>query len=155
MCIRDRKKTRQKTSAFRRQIADAADFETTKTAADEIMAYLHGYVEGSSVIEVYDFETGEARSVAIDPLVGAKATAEKLYKRARKRKRTAGAVEPLLSAAGELGERELDLLQVRLLGDGADEALALEEIAQELVDCLLYTSPSPRDRQKTRMPSSA
>ena len=24
-----------------------------------------------------------------------------------------------------------------------------------LFDCLLYTSPSPRDRQKTRMPSSA
>ena len=25
----------------------------------------------------------------------------------------------------------------------------------KLVDCLLYTSPSPRDRQKSRMPSSA
>ena len=25
----------------------------------------------------------------------------------------------------------------------------------ELVICLLYTSPSPRDRQKSRMPSSA
>ena len=25
----------------------------------------------------------------------------------------------------------------------------------ELWDCLLYTSPSPRDRQKSRMPSSA
>ena len=24
-----------------------------------------------------------------------------------------------------------------------------------LLDCLLYTSPSPRDRQKSRMPSSA
>ena len=24
-----------------------------------------------------------------------------------------------------------------------------------VVDCLLYTSPSPRDRQKSRMPSSA
>ena len=24
-----------------------------------------------------------------------------------------------------------------------------------LYDCLLYTSPSPRDRQKSRMPSSA
>ena len=23
------------------------------------------------------------------------------------------------------------------------------------IDCLLYTSPSPRDRQKSRMPSSA
>ena len=27
------------------------------------------------------------------------------------------------------------------------------ELAKEL--CLLYTSPSPRDRQKSRMPSSA
>ena len=26
---------------------------------------------------------------------------------------------------------------------------------KELVACLLYTSPSPRDRQKSRMPSSA
>ena len=27
--------------------------------------------------------------------------------------------------------------------------------ASEVADCLLYTSPSPRDRQKSRMPSSA
>ena len=26
---------------------------------------------------------------------------------------------------------------------------------KDLLDCLLYTSPSPRDRQKSRMPSSA
>ena len=25
----------------------------------------------------------------------------------------------------------------------------------EIIGCLLYTSPSPRDRQKSRMPSSA
>ena len=25
----------------------------------------------------------------------------------------------------------------------------------KIYDCLLYTSPSPRDRQKSRMPSSA
>ena len=34
----------------------------------------------------------------------------------------------------------------------------LEETNNQLVwykDCLLYTSPSPRDRQKSRMPSSA
>jgi hypothetical protein len=34
-----------------------------------------------------------------------------------------------------------------------------EKVARELFklknDCLLYTSPSPRDRQKSRMPSSA
>ena len=28
-------------------------------------------------------------------------------------------------------------------------------LAKEGGDCLLYTSPSPRDRQKSRMPSSA
>ena len=28
-------------------------------------------------------------------------------------------------------------------------------LSEETIDCLLYTSPSPRDRQKSRMPSSA
>ena len=40
----------------------------------------------------------------------------------------------------------------------AAEAFADDEAhAQRLYDyvCLLYTSPSPRDRQKSRMPSSA
>ena len=30
-----------------------------------------------------------------------------------------------------------------------------EDIATINISCLLYTSPSPRDRQKSRMPSSA
>ena len=33
--------------------------------------------------------------------------------------------------------------------------LAYESRPKEIRDCLLYTSPSPRDRQKSRMPSSA
>ena len=37
------------------------------------------------------------------------------------------------------------------LGDG--RAVLLGELLDK--DCLLYTSPSPRDRQKSRMPSSA
>ena len=36
----------------------------------------------------------------------------------------------------------------RLLADVLDRA-------EECSRCLLYTSPSPRDRQKSRMPSSA
>ena len=31
----------------------------------------------------------------------------------------------------------------------------IDDIDEALGDCLLYTSPSPRDRQKSRMPSSA
>ena len=39
---------------------------------------------------------------------------------------------------------------------GADELVFLDITAtSDARDCLLYTSPSPRDRQKSRMPSSA
>ena len=31
----------------------------------------------------------------------------------------------------------------------------LSPLAKEVSACLLYTSPSPRDRQRSRMPSSA
>ena len=57
---------------------------------------------------------------------------------------------------------------VKITGPGADEpdfrnimAFAEENIRreqvldQQLYDCLLYTSPSPRDRTRSRMPSSA
>ena len=39
---------------------------------------------------------------------------------------------------------------LQLGGSNPDELAKCSEIA-----CLLYTSPSPRDRQKSRMPSSA
>ena len=37
-----------------------------------------------------------------------------------------------------------------------DDSLSYLEMVSKLYkNCLLYTSPSPRDRQKSRMPSSA
>ena len=36
-----------------------------------------------------------------------------------------------------------------------EEAAQLGSLLVEVSSCLLYTSPSPRDRQKSRMPSSA
>ena len=41
---------------------------------------------------------------------------------------------------------------VRLIGE---ELRKNKDDLGRLVSCLLYTSPSPRDRQKSRMPSSA
>ena len=42
---------------------------------------------------------------------------------------------------------------------GSKDAMTLEEMMDDLqlrfMDCLLYTSPSPRDRTRSRMPSSA
>ena len=44
----------------------------------------------------------------------------------------------------------------RLLGGAIDVPAAwLEGFAEDFRACLLYTSPSPRDRTRSRMPSSA
>ena len=40
------------------------------------------------------------------------------------------------------------------LADNIDKILA-NEVPFNLVACLLYTSPSPRDKRQSRMPSSA
>ena len=42
-----------------------------------------------------------------------------------------------------------------LVPEGTEGVAVNVPIAVLLEDCLLYTSPSPRDRQKSRMPSSA
>ena len=42
----------------------------------------------------------------------------------------------------------------KILKEGSPKQLT-EELGKSGVTCLLYTSPSPRDRQKSRMPSSA
>ena len=39
--------------------------------------------------------------------------------------------------------------------DTIDQPKEEEQEALQYYSCLLYTSPSPRDRQKSRMPSSA
>ena len=40
-------------------------------------------------------------------------------------------------------------------GLSRDEAVVLSQEMQRIKACLLYTSPSPRDRTRSRMPSSA
>ena len=40
-------------------------------------------------------------------------------------------------------------------GDGKYVGFTANSFTSVSLDCLLYTSPSPRDRQKSRMPSSA
>ena len=103
------------------------------------MAYQHAYIAGSSTLEVYDFETGEAKTVEVDPLLGPTATAEALYKKARKRRKTAGAVEPLLEAAATEAAylEQVEFTLTELNGTGEDDRAALEEIAAELVDAKL------------------
>ena len=67
-------------------------------------------------------------------------------------------MKKLFGACSECGKQELFMTEYNCLGmlmktknwivcKNCDYAIQ--------IDCLLYTSPSPRDRQKSRMPSSA
>ena len=59
-----------------------------------------------------------------------------------------GGMNHMLLARGDSGDEMNNLAGVN----------AMEVVINELIKlgaCLLYTSPSPRDRQKSRMPSSA
>ena len=53
----------------------------------------------------------------------------------------------------EIGIQNADLLM--FVVDVKDGKTGLDERVARRLRCLLYTSPSPRDRQKSRMPSSA
>ena len=50
-------------------------------------------------------------------------------------------------------KNEYDKLEI--LGIGKSKSLGVHRGVVNNITCLLYTSPSPRDRQKSRMPSSA
>ena len=57
---------------------------------------------------------------------------------------------------GPKGEEETMEEEVVEQDDMSEPMTGVEKVADSLRDiCLLYTSPSPRDRQKSRMPSSA
>src|SRR5665213_364365 len=61
-------------------------------------------------------------------------------------------VEPIALASGTA----VRTLQEFLVTASWDHGLARDTLQRHLSGvCLLYTSPSPRDRQKSRMPSSA
>ena len=59
-------------------------------------------------------------------------------------------VVAVITGSGATAVATVDVTYAILAGSGgsANEAVLLKT-------CLLYTSPSPRDRQKSRMPSSA
>ena len=48
-----------------------------------------------------------------------------------------------------------DTKQINIKSYSTEEAAMIFDAADKIIVCLLYTSPSPRDRTRSRMPSSA
>ena len=101
---------------------------------------------------------GSGKSTMLKCLMG-------IYRPERGRIAVRGKIAGLLElGAGfhpELSGRENVFLNGAILGmsqkDITQQFDSIVEFAglERFIDCLLYTSPSPRDRQKSRMPSSA
>ena len=67
----------------------------------------------------------------------------------------AGGAEKVIHDLIQHHDREKFEVQVVALGKETDLLDKFEKLGVNIDICLLYTSPSPRDRQKSRMPSSA
>ena len=61
----------------------------------------------------------------------------------------------LLLTSTAQGSIAVDVLDQGTVGFNGDWTLGYEFTANVNMDCLLYTSPSPRDLSTSRMPSSA
>ena len=61
----------------------------------------------------------------------------------------------LLTVSDTIGAEEVVRIGDEELRDAVDNMMALALDSGEVGGCLLYTSPSPRDRTRSRMPSSA
>ena len=56
---------------------------------------------------------------------------------------------------GETTEFRQAIIRLKMANQLYRQNVGVEFLGDNLFSCLLYTSPSPRDRQKSRMPSSA
>ena len=60
-----------------------------------------------------------------------------------------------IATKGHIPERDGIWMGLILFEFMAKSGKTIEELISEVYDCLLYTSPSPRDKRQSRMPSSA
>ncbi|PRW59758.1 ferrous iron transporter A [Chlorella sorokiniana] len=123
----------KKVESLQKQGGDGDRHQATQKQADMIMGNVYRIPAGAASVEVEDWDTGAAVTLALDPEKTAVENAEALYKQARKQRRAVEQVAPLLEAArGELtylSEVELMLQQL----EGGSHLAALQEVQSDLV----------------------
>ena len=139
---------------------------------NHIAGQLSGH--GDVLLHSLDAHTGEALPYAFhqatgDEVEAAAQAAEVAYPNYRSTRpdQRAAFLDAIASELDALGDdfiqdvmRETALPEARIRGERSRTSNQLRLFAEvvrrgDFYACLLYTSPSPRDRQKSRMPSSA
>jgi predicted ribosome quality control (RQC) complex YloA/Tae2 family protein len=93
---RQRHKLQHKAQALQEKLQEGKEAERYRQQADLLMAHLHQWSPGMRVLELPDFTTAEPIRIAIPPDQTALQTAQELYKKYQKLKRTQDTVLPLL-----------------------------------------------------------
>ena len=100
-----------------------------------------------TVMEIWRLKDNGVTSLTFWGHVTSSVTKERWKKRMRKRKRERKRRKEKVKVEGEKEGKGKGEKERKIKGRGRE--MEMEK------GCLLYTSPSPRDRQKSRMPSSA
>ncbi|NJN20706.1 MAG: fibronectin/fibrinogen-binding protein [Leptolyngbya sp. RL_3_1] len=90
-------KLRRKADDFSDRLDQAAEADQYRQQADLLMAYSHQWQPGLATMTVTDFESGAPITLALEPDKTAIQTAQRLYKRHQKLKRSGKAIAPLLA----------------------------------------------------------
>ena len=158
MCIRDR--------VYRRDVSvfpeRSVKYGLGSTTAGDMVSILERLLKG----ELANEESTKAMIAHLRSNQD-KDTFSKLLPRGTKYGYKGGSVDKVRTAAGFIDLEGGPLFVSVLTSDNNDQSWTEENSAQNLIAnitkeafdrfnrCLLYTSPSPRDRTRSRMPSSA
>ncbi|KAL4435060.1 hypothetical protein ABPG77_003885 [Micractinium sp. CCAP 211/92] len=123
----------KKVESLQRQGGEGDKHAQTQRLADMVMANVYRIEPKAASVEVEDWDSGELVTIQLDPEKSAVEFAEGLYKQARKQRRAAEQVAPLLAGARAeldyLAEVELMLQQM----EGGAHLAALQEVQADLV----------------------
>ena len=112
-----------------------------------------GVYVGDETIEMLAVDVPDRVFFAYDSYALTSAAQSTLSKQAKWLKANPSVTISVEGHADERGTREYNLALGDRRANAAKDYLMSQGISSN--SCLLYTSPSPRDRQKSRMPSSA
>ena len=130
------KKLNTKAQTFQKQLTASDTAETYRAQADLLMAHLHEWQLGMKSLTLNDFESGEPRTLTLNPEKNAVQNAQAWYKRHQKLKRSRAQVQPLLQAVQDeiayLEQVEVSIQQLEQYQDAAD-LLTLHDIRDELI----------------------
>jgi predicted ribosome quality control (RQC) complex YloA/Tae2 family protein len=121
---RKEKGLRTRLRAIEGDIAKGAKADELRKRGSLLLANLHAYVPRSSALEAHDFETGERVTIAVDPKIGAKGTADAAFKAARRAQRGAEI------GAERLASTNAELAAIEAIDRGIDAAGSLDALAE-------------------------